>query len=70
MRCYWWKREILTYQAVRDLLRNAGFTTWVTYYERYLEAIYVRGERLIHNIDRGLRFLVRPYGVGVSVSYT
>jgi hypothetical protein len=50
LRCYQWKREILTYQAVRDLLRNAGFPTWVTYHERYLEAIYVRGERLIHNI--------------------
>jgi transposase len=22
---YWWKREVSTYRAVRDLLRNAGF---------------------------------------------
>jgi transposase len=28
---YWWKREIATYQAIRDLLRNAGLSTWREY---------------------------------------
>jgi putative transposase len=35
---YWWKREIATYQSIRDLLRNAGFSTWREYHEKYLKA--------------------------------
>ena len=37
---YWWKREISTYQAVRDLLKNAGFSTWIKYHEKYVKALY------------------------------
>jgi hypothetical protein len=31
-------REIATYQSIRDLLRNAGFSTWREYHEKYLKA--------------------------------
>jgi putative transposase len=54
---YWWKREISTYQAVRDLLRNAGLPTWITYHEKYLEAMYTRDERLRHLYLTSIRFL-------------
>jgi len=54
---YWWKREISTYQAVRDLLRNAGFLTWIKYHEKYLYAIYKRNERLRHLYRTAIRFL-------------
>jgi len=54
---YWWKREISTYQAVRDLLRKAGFSTWVTYHERCLKAIYKRDERLRHLYITSIKFL-------------
>jgi putative transposase len=54
---YWWKREIVTYQAVRDLLRNAGFPTWIYYHERYLEALHTRDERLRHLYRTSIRFL-------------
>jgi putative transposase len=54
---YWWKRGIATYQAVRDLLRNAGFPTWLTYHERYIEAMYVRDEKLRHLYRTSIRFL-------------
>jgi putative transposase len=54
---YWWKREISTYQAVRDLLRNAGFPTWVYYHEMYLEAMHTRDERLRHLYLTSIRFL-------------
>ena len=47
---YWWKREIATYQAVRDMLENAGISTWREYHERYLKAMYKRDERLRHLI--------------------
>jgi transposase len=43
---YWWKREIATYQAMRDLLRNAGLPTWISYHEMYLEAMHTMDERL------------------------
>jgi len=54
---YWWKREISTYQAVRDLLRNAGFPTWILYHEKYLEAMRTRDERLRHLYRTSIRFL-------------
>jgi putative transposase len=54
---YWWKREIAAYQAVRDLLRNAGFPTWVYYHEMYLEAMRTRDERLRHLYLTSIRFL-------------
>mgnify|MGYP000140759724 FL=1 len=54
---YWWKREIATYQAVRDLLRNARIPTWVYYHERYLEAFHTRDKRLRHLYRTSIRFL-------------
>jgi transposase len=45
---YWWKREIATYQSVRDLLRNAELPTWREYHEKYLKAMYKRDKRLRH----------------------
>jgi putative transposase len=54
---YWWKREIATYQAVRDLLRNAGISTWKEYHEKYLKAMYKRDERLRHLYITAIRFL-------------
>jgi putative transposase len=54
---YWWKREIATYQAVRDLLRNAGLPTWKEYHEKYLKAMYKRDERLRHLYITAIRFL-------------
>jgi putative transposase len=37
---YWWKREIGTYQVIRDWLRNHGFESWKKYHTYYLHAIY------------------------------
>jgi putative transposase len=54
---YWWKREISTYQAVRDLLKNAGFLTWMKYHEKYLKALYKKNERLRHLYRTAIRFL-------------
>jgi putative transposase len=54
---YWWKREISTYQAVRDLLRNAEIHKWVEYHEKYLKALYKRNERLRHLYRTAIRFL-------------
>jgi len=54
---YWWKREISTYQSIRDLLRNAGFLTWKDYHEKYLKALYKRDERLRHLYRTAIRFL-------------
>ena len=54
---YWWKREISTYQSIRDLLRNAGFLTWIKYHEKYLKALYKRNERLRHLYRTAIRFL-------------
>ncbi|PLC61782.1 hypothetical protein B7L68_08190 [Thermoproteus sp. CP80] len=54
---YWWKREISTYQAVRDLLKNAGISTWMKYHEKYLRALYKRNERLRHLYRTAIRFL-------------
>jgi putative transposase len=41
---YWWKREIATYQAVRDMLRNAGLSTWREYQRGILRQC-IRGMR-------------------------
>jgi len=54
---YWWKREISTYQAVRDLLKNAGIHKWVEYHEKYLKALYKRNERFRHLYRTAIRFL-------------
>jgi putative transposase len=54
---YWWKREISTYQAVRDLLRNAGIHKWIKYHEKYVKALYKRNERLRHLYRTAIRFL-------------
>jgi len=54
---YWWKREISTYQAVRDLLKNAGISTWIEYHEKYVKALYKRNERLRHLYRTAIRFL-------------
>ncbi|MDT7895890.1 MAG: transposase [Desulfurococcales archaeon] len=54
---YWWKGEIATYQAIRDLLRNAGISTWKEYHEKYLKAMYKRDERLRHLYITAIRFL-------------
>ena len=50
-------REIATYQAIRDLLRNAGLSTWREYHEKYLKAMYKRVERLRHLYITAIRFL-------------
>jgi putative transposase len=54
---YWWKREIATYQAIRDLLKNAGIHRWVDYHEKLLKALYKRNERLRHLYRTAIRFL-------------
>jgi putative transposase len=67
---YWWKREIATYQAIRDLLRNAGFSKWVGYHEKYLKAMYKRDERLRHLYITAIRFLADElYDRGVRKLY-
>ena len=54
---YWWKREIATYQSIRDVLRRLGISTWINYHEKYLDAIYKRDERLRHLYITAIRFL-------------
>ncbi|WP_238376249.1 transposase [Vulcanisaeta sp. EB80] len=54
---YWWKREISTYQSVRDWLRNHGFESWKKYHAIYLRAIYKQHERLRHYYRTAIRFL-------------
>jgi len=54
---YWWKREISTYQSIRDLLKNAGIHKWVEYHEKLLKAMYKRDERLRHLYRTAIRFL-------------
>ncbi|MFP3157230.1 MAG: transposase, partial [Caldivirga sp.] len=56
---YWWKREVKTYQAIRDWLRNHGFKTWYKYNAFYLHADYKRRERLRHYYRTAIRFLAR-----------
>jgi putative transposase len=67
---YWWKREIATYQSVRDLLRNAGISTWREYHEKYLKTMYKRVERLRHPYITAIRFLADElYRRGVKKLY-
>jgi putative transposase len=67
---YWWKREIATYQAIRDLPRNARFSTWKEYHEKYLKAMYTRNERLRHLYITSIRFLADDlYRRGVKKLY-
>jgi putative transposase len=69
---YWWMREIATYQAVRDMLKNAGLPTWKEYHEKYLKAKYKRDERLRHLYiadelyRRGVRKLYIGYPIMLS----
>ena len=56
---YWWKREVKTYQAVRDWLRNRGFNAWRKYHMFYLHAEYKKRERLRHYYRTAIRFLAR-----------
>jgi len=67
---YWWKREISTYQAVRDLLRNTGIRRWVDYHEKLLKAMYKRDERLRHLYRTAIRFLAETlWSRGVEKIY-
>ena len=56
---YWWKREIKTYQSIRDWLRNHGFESWRKYHTFYLHAIYKQRERLRHYYRTAIRFLAK-----------
>ena len=56
---YWWKREIKTYQAIRDWLRNRGFNAWRRYHAFHLHADYKRKERLRHYYRTAIRFLAK-----------
>ena len=64
---YWWKREVKTYQAVRDWLRNRGFNAWRKYHMFYLHAEYKQHERLRHYYRTAIRFLAKTlHGMGVD----
>jgi putative transposase len=64
---YWWKREIKTYQSVRDWLRNHGFESWRKYHAFYLHAVFKRRERLRHYYRTAIRFLARTmHGMGID----
>jgi putative transposase len=64
---YWWKREIGTYQSVRDWLRNHGFESWRKYHAFYLHAIYKQHERLRHYYRTAIRFLTKTlHEIGVN----
>ena len=56
---YYWKREVGTYQAVRDWLRNRGFNAWHKYHAYYLHAEYKQHERLRHYYRTAIRFLAK-----------
>jgi putative transposase len=56
---YYWKREVKTYQSVRDWLKNHGFESWKKYHAFYLHAVYKRRERLRHYYRTAIRFLAR-----------
>jgi len=67
---YWWKREISTYQSIRDLLKKAGISTWIEYHEKYLKALYKRDERLRHLYRTAIRFLAETlWSRGVEKIY-
>jgi len=64
---YWWKREIKTYQAIRDWLRNHGFNAWRKYHAFHLHAKYKQHERLRHYYRTAIRFLAKTlHGMGVN----
>jgi putative transposase len=56
---YYWKREVKTYQSVRDWLRNRGFKTWRKYHAYWLHAEYKQHERLRHYYRTAIRFLAK-----------
>jgi putative transposase len=56
---YYWKREIKTYQSIRDWLRNHGFESWRRYHAFHLHAVYKQHERLRHYYRTAIRFLAR-----------
>jgi putative transposase len=64
---YYWKREIKTYQSIRDWLKNHGFESWRGYHAYYLHAVYKRRERLRHYYRTAIRFLAKTlHGMGVN----
>jgi putative transposase len=64
---YYWKREVKTYQSVRDWLRNRGFNAWRKYHMFYLHAEYKQHERLRHYYRTAVRFLAKTlHGMGVN----
>jgi putative transposase len=64
---YWWKREIGTYQSVRDWLRNHGFESWRKYHAFHLHAVYKQHERLRHYYRTAIRFLAKTlHEMGVN----
>jgi len=64
--CYW-KREIKTYQSIRDWLKNHGFESWRRYHIFYLHAVYKQHERLRHYYRTAIRFLARTmHEMGVN----
>ncbi|NAZ28608.1 MAG: transposase [Caldivirga sp.] len=56
---YYWKREVGTYQSIRDWLRNRGFNAWRKYHAFYLHAKYKQHERLRHYYRTAIRFLAK-----------
>jgi len=70
---YWWKREVGTYQSIRDWLKNHGFESWRKYHTYYLHAVFKRRERLRHYYRTAIRFLARAMhemGIGeVFIGY-
>jgi len=70
---YWWKREVKTYQAIRDWLRNHDFESWRKYHMFYLHAVFKQHERLRHYYRTSIRFLAETLwemGVGeVFIGY-
>jgi putative transposase len=56
---YYWKREVKTYQAIRDWLRNRGFNAWRRCHMFYLHAEYKQHERLRHYYRTAIRFLAK-----------
>jgi len=64
---YYWKREIKTYQSIRDWLKNHGFKAWRKYHAYYLHAVFKRRERLRHYYRTAIRFLAKTlHGMGVN----
>ncbi|WP_446752219.1 RNA-guided endonuclease InsQ/TnpB family protein [Vulcanisaeta sp. JCM 16161] len=54
---YWWKREVATWQSVRDRLRDWGLPNWRYYHGLYLRARFKMRERLRHLYRTAIRFL-------------